>query len=424
MKKIVCLAAALCSSAMMLFAEDARTVVTQCTFTGFKDAFKTGMVWDYEGKETIGAAFVAAEENAPYHVESQMANLYKIEGENWNDVDANGTVLTEGTYVYIVQLRIDGAYGTTHKFMDNVDDVKIIVDGVEWKNTGGWVDDTYSVCNMMSPKFVLEHVDLPLQFTGVFSLSYDVNYLNQAIAEKDLKEYTTGGTGTYTYAKLTNHVAWLSVSEAGIISGTPTALDENYYYDTIRVTDGADADTLSLYVGPVYPATADREVVSEMTFTGFVAPKVGDVLDTYAVLSAVQPAEGAPYHFEVGMSHFYKKNGENEDRLEDGFVFTEGDYAVQVQIRIDGQKGYYYVLGNGVTMTVDGNSWGKDDAPAIGDNYSYTNGFYEFSISETTAIDTISAAAAKSQKRMVDGQLLLEKNGKTFNAQGVEVKEF
>ncbi|MBP5345789.1 MAG: hypothetical protein J6Y99_06225, partial [Bacteroidales bacterium] len=98
-------------------------------------------------------------------------------------------------------------------------------------------------------------------------------------------------------------------------------------------------------------------------------------------------------------------------------------YAVQVQIRIDGQKGYYYVLGNGVTMTVDGNSWGKDDDPAIGDNYSYTYGFYEFSISETTAIDTISAAAAKSQKRMVDGQLLLEKNGKTFNAQGVEVKE-
>ena len=423
MKKIVSFAAALCCSATMLLAEDARTVISQCTFTGFKDAITTGMMWDYGAKVSVGSALVASEENAPYHIELGNANLFMKNGEEWEMVNANGTVLTEGTYYYFQQVRIDGEFGTLYTFPETMEDLTVTVDGVKWTVAEGWNDETYSLRYIQSLEFVLEHVDLPLQLTENGNLHYYVNYLNQAIDEKDLKDYTTGGTGNYAYAKLSNHVSWLKVSEAGIISGTPTALDENYYYDTIRVTDGTSADTLSLYVGPVYPATADREAVTEMTFSGFVAPKVGDVLDTYAVLGAVQPAEGAPYYFEVGMSHFFKKNGADYDRLEDGFVFTEGDYAVQVQIRIDGQKGYYYVLGNGVTMTVDGNSWGKDDDPAIGDNYSYTYGFYEFSISETTAIDTISAAAAKSQKRMVDGQLLLEKNGKTFNAQGVEVKE-
>ena len=223
---------------------------------------------------------------------------------------------------------------------------------------------------------------------------------------------------------MTNHAPWLKVSEAGIISGTPAALDENYYYDTIRVSDGASADTLSLYVGPVYPKTEDREAVTEMTFTGFVAPKVGDVLDTYAVLSAVQPAEGAPYHFEVGMSHFYKKNGADYDRLEDGFTFVEGDYLVQVQICIDGQNGYYYVIGKGVTMTVDGNSWIIEGNPSTDVHYSFVNANYAFSISETTSIDNIAVATPQSQKRMVDGQLLLVKNGKTYNVQGIEVKAY
>ena len=419
MKKIVCLVVALSSSAAMLFADDARTVITQCTFTGFKNAIQTGMAWDWGGKVSVATALVVSDQNAPYHTEPGMASLFKKNGEAWDLVSADGTILTEGTYYLSQQIRIDGDYGTLYTFPTNFDDLSVTVDGVKWAVTDGWNDETYSLRYMDSPEFVLEHVVLPLQFTQREQIDYTINYLNTPVEEKDLKQYTTGGTGLYTYTRLTHHVTWLSVTEAGIISGTPIALDENDYFDTIRVSDGTSTDTLSLYVGPVYPTSASRQAVTEMTFTGFVSPKIGDAWDDYSAFESVLPAEGAPYYFNVGMGGLFKRSGADATRVSNGVILTEGEYFIQQQIRIDGKSGYYYVIGKDVNISVDGHPWTPIDAPCVDVNYSFINVRYEFTLPETASIAQLSTNSTPGAKRMVNGHLLLIKDGHTYNAQGI-----
>ena len=69
-----------------------------------------------------------------------------------------------------------------------------------------------------------------------------------------------------------------------------------------------------------------------------------------------------------------------------------------------------------VTITATG---GTDFG--MGGNAEYVYCMREFVPSSATAIDN-TAVDAKAVKRVVNGQLFIERDGKTFNAQGIEVK--
>ena len=383
MRKIFALLSVLTLSVGSALAQDTRIVVNSCSFTGFAGTFASGVEWQRN------IVSFTAPDGAVYYMERNMSALSKwnTSTSEWEDVTL-GVIFNEGTYRYRVQLRIDGSNGTTHVLPASESDLTVTVDGEEWTVFGVGIYPDYSFAWVRSPEFMLTHVDLPLVLSDVPALDYNVNYLNTAVTEKDLKTYTSGGTGSYTYSKTTNNAAWLTVSAEGIISGTPTALDPNSTFDSIRVTDGVQADTIRITVGPVYPQPANREIVSATSFTGWTQPAKGDLV---AKLS-LTPAAGAKYYTVNSNSIISKQNGENWDVVAVGTPYEVGTYRARVQLRIDDENGRYYRLANDgtLTATVDGEAWVVSDGVNVFDDNSYAYLYHTFTLYKDPEVgDTI-----------------------------------
>ena len=131
MRKIFLLIAALvCASTMNLFAEDTRTVVSECSFTGWNPSIIN--VGDNEADvEEALALTLKAPEGAPYYVLPTMLNLFKWDNAtNQYEREPNDATVTAGVYVAIFQIRIDNSgnyyatgmeygdhqYGYSHRF--------------------------------------------------------------------------------------------------------------------------------------------------------------------------------------------------------------------------------------------------------------------------------------------------------------------
>jgi len=419
MKKIFLFFAAVVCSVTMVFAdEDTRTVISECAFTGAPAPVVAGQTWNDQWSTSDGR-FTPVTPNI-YHV-SQTLHLDKKNGDSWVDV-AENAIVTEGVYRYDLQLRIDTEHGAGSSYrLQNDGTLKMTVDGVEWKVGSVTTMPTYSYVWVFSPEMTVEKVTLPLKFTYQSSLDYKVCYLNQAIDEKDLKDYTTGGTEEYTYTKTTNKAPWFKVSSAGIISGTPTELSMQSVRDSVKVSDGQKDTVVALFIGPVAPLPANRELVSEVSFTNFKTPAVGDInSESYrqAIVSAIVTPEGAPYKLSYYSIDMRKKEGDEFVLMKNTDAFAEGTYKMQGQLRVESTYGYFYVLDHedNITATMDGKPM-KISSGYTTDTYSYRYYSYEFTIGGSTAIDN-AAAQTKAAKRIENGQLLIERNGKTYNAAG------
>lgn len=377
--------AALCSVTMAFAQEDTRTVISTCAFTGTPASVVAGQNW-YEKWATSGGCFKPVTSNI-YHVSQYMYLQKKQDDNSWASFP-NNTIITEGTYRYNLQLRIDSDYGagTSYRLQDD-GTLTMTVDGVSWSIGAAGVTTmpTFSYVWVFGPEMTVEKVTLPLKFTYNSSLDYKVNYINQAITEKDLKQYTTGGTESYTYTKTTNKAPWFQVSEDGILSGTPTALSQQAVRDSVKLSDGEKDTIIALYVGPVAPLPANREVVSSASFTNFTTPKIGDVNSTSyrsTLLSAIVRPEGAVYQLtDASNTRFYKVVNDQTVLMADGEAFAEGTYRMQGQIRIDDNNGYFYVLDseNDLTATMDGKAMNISSG-STQDTYSYRFYSHEFTI--------------------------------------------
>ena len=115
------------------------------------------------------------------------------------------------------------------------------------------------------------------------------------------------------------------------------------------------------------------------------------------------------------------------------FYDTTGDFPAEstfisgktywVEVQVDANAGFSFPVDGGgntdftkVTITATG---GTD--VGMGGNADFVYCMREFVPSSATAIDN-TAVDAKATKRIVNGQLLIERDGKAFNALGVEVK--
>lgn len=429
MKKIFLLVAAVVCSTTLAFAQDdTRTVISECAFTGTPASIEAGQTWS-DKWATSGGCFTAVDKNI-YHVSQYMYLDKKKDDDSWASV-SNNTVITEGVYRYNLQLRIDSDYGAGNSYrLQDDGSLKMTVDGVEWtvgKNVT--VMPTFSYVWVFSPEITVEKVTLPLKFTYQSNLDYKVCYINQPIAEKDLKDYTTGGTEEYTYTKTTDKAPWFKVSSAGILSGTPTEELKQAVIDSVKLSDGKTDTIIALYVGPVAPMPADRVVISEASFTNFTTPAVGDINNSSyrnSIINALVRPSGAVYTLTNGGNTSMRKvEGEGSVLMAEGEAFAEGTYRMQGQLRIDTDgsfNGYFYVLDHedNITATMDGKAM-RISSGGGGDTFSYRSYSYEFTIGNTTAIEN-TPAAVKAAKRIKNGQMVIEKNGKFYNALGVEVK--
>ena len=349
MKKITFLMTALLCGAVVANAqEDTRTVVTEVTATNF--------VTPEYGDNCNSSNTVKKlqlPEDAPYRFSDTMGRFFKKNSDDtWSQL-SDGDVFAEGTYYFWAQLRVDNAYGTTHRLPSTAAELTVTVNGEPWSVDGKpTVDPTYSYAWVKSPEFTIVKKTLPLTFNDSKKLDYTENFVNTPVAEKDLKEYVVGGTETYTFSKTTSNCSWLQVSSDGIISGTPTALDKNTYHDTIQVSDGESTQKIEIYIGCVYPQSGDREVLTTATFTGLTTPVYEVALPE---ISLTAP-EGAVY--SLGSLRKWQKKADDDSWADySGAQFEVGTYRVQVQLRIDEPNGYYHVLSADTKMVVDDAEW-------------------------------------------------------------------
>ena len=400
MKKITFLMAALLCGAVVANAqEDTRTVVTEVTVTNFV----TPEYGDNCNRaKTINELQLPAD--APYYFPNTMGGFFKKnDDDKWNKL-SDGDVFTEGTYYFSAQLRVDndyGTYGTTHRLPSTAVELTVTVDGKAWSVDGKtYVYPEYSYVWVKSPEFTIVKKTLPLTFSDSEKLDYKENFVNTAVAEKDLKEYVVGGTETYTFSKTTSYCSWLQVSNEGIISGTPTATDPNAYYETIQVSDGESTQTIEIYIGCVYPQSGDRTVLTTATFTGLTTPVYGAALQE---ISLTAP-EGAVY--SLGSLRKWTKKADDDSWANyDGTQFEVGTYRAQVQLRIDGSNAYYHVLSADTKMVVDGKEWTIMGGVNVFSSYSY--GIWvspEFEVKATsTGVDRVQTPAIYAHQGRIYG---------------------
>ncbi len=396
MKKITFLMAALLCGAVVANAqEDTRTVVTEVTVTNFVIPEYGDVV---NSMATVNA--MQLPEDAPYNFPDMGRFFKKNSDDTWSQL-SDGDIFAEGTYYFRPQLRVDGTYGTTHRLPSTAAELTVTVDGKAWSVLGDpAVFSEYSYAWVKSPEFTIVKKTLPLTFNDSPALDYTENFVNTAVAEKDLKEYVVGGTETYTFSKVTNYCSWLHVSSDGVISGTPTATDQNAYYEKIQVSDGESAAAIEIYVGRVYPQSGDRTVLTTATFTGLTTPVYGAALQEISLTAS----EGAVY--SLGSFRKWQKKADDDSWAEyNGAQFEVGTYRAQVQLRIDGSNAYYHVLSADTKMVVDGKEWTIMGGVNVFSSYSY--GIWvspEFEVKATsTGVDCVQMPAIYAHQGRIYG---------------------
>ena len=338
-----------------------------------------------------------AEGSVAYFPSSMTDIRKKDESGNWQ---AYYSTISEGTYKITAQLRIDGENGTIYKFGEGV---KLKVDGVEWTIDGIAVRDTYSYCAVSSLEIVIEYVAVPLEFNNSSSFNIPMNYIGTAIKSYSVVDGVIGGEKPYTFSK-TSGPEWVDVSADGTVSGTPTTLGENDDL-VIRVTDSAsEYKEITVTVGKTNPDPADRTEVNEFNATS----NIGEVL-VYGheyKKPTLTMEEGSVAYFPTSMIDIQKKDESGKWNFYYNTI-SEGIYRITVQVRIDGENGTLYVIGDNPSLKVDGTDWifhgrGK------GDTYSYFVAYSPEIVVEYSTLEIISNDS--------------EKVSDIYNLQGILVK--
>ena len=210
----------------------------------------------------------------PAYFPDTMQSWYKKNGERWSKMSL-GETFGEGTYRYKSQLSIDG---TTHVLAS--EGLSVIVDGENWDLISAndvtadgekWNEGSVKVYAELSFVWVAsQEITLnasenqPLTFLDADRFDIGKNYVGRAITSYSVAGNVEGGTQPYTFSKVSGP-AWIAVSAAGEISGTPTAAGENADL-VVQVTDSnSAAKTITIEVADTKINPDDRTEISAVT---------------------------------------------------------------------------------------------------------------------------------------------------------------
>lgn len=345
--------------------------------------------------------------------EGSMANIpYSM--TSWQKKNDDGTwsnygptTFTDGIYRVYAQVRVDGAAGTTHKLGEAW---SLTVDGQLWNRSANvTVNPTYSYCWATSPDIVVDRTVVPLEFTDLSAFDIPANFIGKAIKSYSVVDAVIGGELPYTFSK-TSGPDWIQVSADGTISGTPEVTGVNDEL-VVRVTDNAsEYKEITISVGNTYINQDERQKVTDIVATS----NISEILHVGSPVRkpSFTMSDGSVAYINVNMSYWKKKGDDGNWERYSASVFEEGVYSFWCQIRIDGEEGYNYVIGDGWTLTVDGQKWdGSGSFLSYGDGYSYTGaGLPEVSISKeiineltvTNVVEPVEGNAAKYDATLGD----------------------
>lgn len=306
--------------------------------------------------------------------EGSMANIpYSM--TSWQKKNDDGTwsnykptTFTDGIYRVYAQVRVDGAAGITHKLGEGY---TLTVDGQKWETGSNTVNPTYSYSWATSPDIVVDRIVVPLEFTDLSTFDIPANFIGKAIKSYSVVDAVIGGELPYTFSK-TSGPDWIQVSADGTVSGTPEVTGVNEEL-VVRVTDNAsEYKEITISVGKTYINQNDRQKVTDIVATS----NISEILQVGSPVRkpSFTMSDGSVAYIAINMSDWRKKGDDGKWERYNASVFEEGVYSFWCQIRIDGEEGYNYVIGDGWMLTVDGQKWNSSGTSvSYGDGYSYTS---------------------------------------------------
>lgn len=310
--------------------------------------------------------FTMSEGSVAYISYTMTSWQKKKDDGTWSNYEP--TTFTDGVYRVQVQVRVDGAAGSTHKLGEAW---SLTVDGQLWNTSANIaVNPTYSYSWATSPDIVVDRTVVPLEFTDLSAFDIPANFVGKAIKSYSVVDAVIGGELPYTFSK-TSGPDWIQVSADGTISGTPEVTGVNDEL-VVRVTDNAsEYKEITISVGNTYINQDERQKVTDIVATS----NISEILQVGGPVRkpSFTMSDGSVAYIAIGMSHWKKKGDDGKWERYNASVFEEGVYSFWCQIRIDGEDGYNYVIGDGWTLTVDGQKWdGSGSSVSYGDGYSYT----------------------------------------------------
>lgn len=269
--------------------------------------------------------------------------------------DYQNSYFTEGIYCYTCEVRIpEAAVEAGFKWALPL---TIMVDGTEWTAA---TPDSNAVVKVYSQLYSVEKPDAELTFNH--SDSYDIKkaHVDKPIDSFSVVEAVSGGTAPYTFIKVSGP-EWITVSQEGNISGTPTAKGENENL-IVRVRDSANAyRDIEIYVENTSEEDDGRTIISKVVVTSNIDEMLGYGKSYTRGDTTFSTTSGLPAYL------FSNESNGDWERLVDGewvqyrdSTFVEGTYHFESQVRIDGDAGKTHKLSEKLSVTVDGRPWSID----------------------------------------------------------------
>lgn len=266
--------------------------------------------------------------------------------------------------------------------------------------------------NMTTPPAINANVFADCGNLGMIKLKVsDANYdtYNAANVWKNFKLLRQSGLWTISFDGHDINKATIKV----LNSANDEVLDES------QITDGT---TVKFEITPA-PGYINKQTPEPMVITGdeYIA------IDLYAIVYR---------HRCVALgghgSFVYKKNGVDFVPEIVGSDYSEYEYDTQLEVTVVPAAGYRFVKwrsgasNNNPTQYISFvKSITSPNAARFRSNFTYLDYFSdleaEFEEDPATSIDN-TTVGGKAVKRMVNGQLLIEREGKTYNALGAKIK--
>ena len=461
MRKIFFLCA-LCASVLTAFAEDTRTVITECRFTClYTGIIEDGITYGRTGNDVTSSLHHALTpiEGAVYHMTPTMSKLGKWDDDKYDYKSVTDEKITPGYYYFWTQLRIDGENGSLYRLPDNYEDLTVYVDGQKWNvYTTTTVESTYSYVWIASPVYPIGGVPVLKEngnLTGQFSVSADKQvrfafgnlqyrwyYADWSFAEHQWEVIGSGnaqisnpdyqgyidlfGWGTSGYNDKFPQMSSTTDTEYGPATGDIAGTK----YDWGSVTESMDLDTTwrTLTADEWDYLLNTRDNAANLHSLAIVNGQKGLVIlpdnwDFSQTILKLEPKEGEDdiiinarkwdQWWEMAGAVFLPCAGM---RMGIGIyaVNSYGFYwsssaanetqAYSVRLRYPEGYGMFNLersKGASVRLVQD-----VTEAPEAIDNTPFPSG----------------EGRGEAHKRIVNGQLLIERNGRMYNAQGTQVK--
>lgn len=397
-------------------AADTRKVVTRVEgrsyhlgLSGF-DAPAYGWPNDYKSRPEIEITKITFEggEDLENPSRDDIYTLDGSDGKNWErQVDGGDwenysmtayPKFIEGTYRYVVKLRVAQ---DKYRFGESVE----ITITDEYHGGGVWTKAERSFDNqwyIISPDYTVEDYGYLIDNTKIEGkqLSIGESKVRAPIKEIDLNSSVMGGTKPYKFEKTADSPEWITVSEDGKVSGTPTGTTEKATELKVKVTDGgtpAKTVTLTIPVGRTFPATDERiELAYVQVELKDVLPALGASTDLFPRFKLVKvvakdgsevkdiPDNAIVFNHAMGNMGSWQKLNEETGGYEGYYKTTFedfGTYRFGMLLRIQNTGtiafGEQYKLADGFnvqmykdnTLLTGENEWKKKNAWSF-DTYS------------------------------------------------------